>query len=117
MLTPEPFGYSADKHSDSQPFCSRTPSRGVNVPSSTVSDYCKRFEITPYDIDTFLAKDEDVIYEILFPEKNLPRLSKERPLPDVEYIHKEIAKKVSSFLGSFQFIYFKYLELEYSNQF
>jgi len=75
----------------------RQISRGVNVPSSTVSDYCKRFEITPYDIDTFLAKDEDVIYEILFPEKKLPRLSKERPLPDVEYIHKEIAKKGVTF--------------------
>jgi len=75
----------------------RQISRGVNVPSSTVSDYCKRFEITPYDIDTFLAKDEDVIYEILFPEKKLPRLSKERPLPDVENIHKEIAKKGVSF--------------------
>ena len=75
----------------------RQISRSVNIPRSTVMDYCKRFEITTYDIDRFLAKDEDVIYEILFPEKNLPRLSKERPLPDVEYIHKEIAKKGVTF--------------------
>lgn len=75
----------------------RQISRGINVPSSTVSDYCKRFEITPYDIDTFLAKDEDVIYEILFPEKKLPHISKDRPLPNVEYIHKEIAKKGVTF--------------------
>ncbi len=75
----------------------RQISRGVNVPSSTVSDYCKRFEITKYSIDEFLTMDEDIIYEILFPEKKLPRLSKERPLPDVEYIHKEIAKKGVTF--------------------
>jgi transposase len=75
----------------------RQISRGLNVPSSTISDYCKRFEITTHDIDTFLAKDEDDIYKILFPEKKLPRLSKERPLPDVEYIHKEIAKKGVTF--------------------
>ena len=75
----------------------RQISRGVNVPSSTVSDYCKRFEITTYSIDEFLAFEEDHIYELLFPEKKLPRLSKERPLPDVEYIHKEIAKKGVTF--------------------
>lgn len=75
----------------------RQISRGVNVPRSTVSDYCKRFEITQYSIDEFLAFEEDHIYEILFPEKKLPRLSKERPLPDVEYIHKEIAKKDVTF--------------------
>lgn len=41
----------------------RQISRAVNIPRSTVMDYCKRFEITTYDIDTFLAKDEDDIYE------------------------------------------------------
>ncbi len=75
----------------------RQISRSVNIPRSTVMDYCKRFEITPYDIDTFLDKDEDDIYEILFPEKKLPRTCLDRPLPDVEYIHKEIAKKGVTF--------------------
>ena len=75
----------------------RQISRSVNVPSSTVSDYCKRFEITTYSIDEFLCMEEDIIYEILFPEKKLPRISKDRPLPDMEYIHKEIPKKGVTF--------------------
>jgi len=75
----------------------RQISRAANVPRSTVMDYCKRFEITTYDIDTFLSKDEDDIYEILFPEKKLPRTCLDRPLPDVEYIHKEIATKGVTF--------------------
>ena len=37
----------------------RQISRGVNVPSSTVSDYCKRFEITKYSIDEFLTSYPD----------------------------------------------------------
>ena len=52
----------------------RQISRGVNVPSSTVSDYCKRFEITKYSIDEFLTMEEDYIYEILFPEKTDHRI-------------------------------------------
>jgi len=75
----------------------RQISRAVNVPSSTVSDYCKRFEITKYTIDEFLQIDDDKIYQILFPEKKLPNKYKVRPLPDVEYIHKEIAKKGVTF--------------------
>ena len=47
----------------------RQISRAVNTPSSTVSDYCKRFEITKYTIDDFLEIDEDEIYKLLFPEK------------------------------------------------
>lgn len=75
----------------------RQISRAVNVPSSTVADYCKRFEITKYSIDEFLKIDEDIIYQLLFPEKKLVNKYKTRPLPDVEYIHKEIAKRGVTF--------------------
>lgn len=75
----------------------RQISRAVGVPSSTVSDYCKRFEITTYSIDAFLQMDEDRMYEILFPEKKLSYQRKDRPLPDVAYIHQEIAKKGVTF--------------------
>ncbi len=71
--------------------------RAVNIPSSTVSDYCKRFEITKYILNDFLEMDEEKCYELLFPEKRLTNIHKERPLPDVEYIHKEIAKKSVTF--------------------
>lgn len=75
----------------------RQISRAVNVPSSTVADYCKRFEITKFTIDEFLLIDEDEIYKLLFPEKQQPKKYKTRPLPDVEYIHKEIAKRGVTF--------------------
>ncbi|MEA3354792.1 MAG: hypothetical protein U9Q33_13350 [Campylobacterota bacterium] len=75
----------------------RQISRAVDVPSSTVSDYCKRFEITKYTIDEFLKLDEDMIYQSLFPEKKLASKYKDRPLPNVEYIHKEISKKGVTF--------------------
>ena len=75
----------------------RQISRAVDVPSSTVADYCKRFEITKYTIYEFIKIDEDTIYQLLFPEKKLPNKYKDRPLPDVEYIHKEIAKKGVTF--------------------
>jgi transposase len=71
----------------------RQISRAVNVPNSTVSDYCKRFKITNYTIDELLKYDEDKIYQILFPEKKPSKKCKDRPVPDVQYIHKEIAKK------------------------
>ena len=75
----------------------RQISRAVDIPSSTVSDYCKRFEITKYTINEFLKIDEDTIYQILFPEKKLQSKYKVRPVPDVQYIHKEIAKKGVTF--------------------
>jgi transposase len=71
----------------------RQISRAVNVPNSTVSDYCKRFKMTNYTIDELLKFDEDKIYQILFPEKKPSKKCKDRPVPDVQYIHKEIAKK------------------------
>ena len=75
----------------------RQISRAVNVPPSTVADYCKRFKITKYTIDEILKNDEDIIYQLLFPEKKLPRVYEDRPLPDTGYIHKEIAKKGVTF--------------------
>ncbi len=75
----------------------RAIGRAVNVPPSTVSDYCKRFTITKYTIDEFLKFDEDIIYQLLFPEKKLPSKYEDRPLPDFAYIHKEIAKKGVTF--------------------
>ena len=75
----------------------RQISRALNTPSSTAADYCKRFEITNYSIDEFLSLDEDEIYQLLFPEKSLPKTYKTRPKPNVEYIHKEIAKKGVTF--------------------
>ena len=75
----------------------RQISRALNTPSSTTADYCKRFEITNYSIDEFLSLDEDEIYQLLFPEKSLPKTYKTRPKPNVEYIHKEIAKKGVTF--------------------
>ena len=75
----------------------RQISRAVNTPSSTAADYCKRFGITNYSIDEFLSLEEDEIYKLLFPEKSLPKTYKTRPKPNVEYIHKEIAKKGVTF--------------------
>ena len=57
--------------------------RAINIPSSTVSDYCKRFEITKYILNDFLEIDEEKCYELLFPEKRLHNTHKERSLPDV----------------------------------
>jgi len=42
----------------------------TNIPRSTASDYCKRFEISKYTIDDFLEMDEDVIYKYSFLKKD-----------------------------------------------
>ena len=86
----------------------RQISRAVDVPSSTVSDYCKRFEITKYEIDAFLLLDEDEIYKLLFPEKKRIDKPTARPLPNFEYIHKEIAKKGVTF----ELLWMEYKEQE-----
>jgi transposase len=76
----------------------RAIGRAVNVPPSTVSDYCKRFEKTGYTIDEILKFNEEKIYQHLFPEKKIPKIKKkDKPLPDFAYIHKEIAKKGVTF--------------------
>lgn len=86
----------------------RQISRAVDVPSSTVSDYCKRFEISNYHIDEFIALDEDDIYKQLFPEKSKTDKQKKRALPNFEYIHKEIAKKGVTF----ELLWMEYKEQE-----
>jgi len=86
----------------------RQISRAVDVPSSTVSDYCKRFEITNYEIELFLSLDEDKIYKLLFPEKQRVDKPISRPLPNFEYIHKEIAKKGVTF----ELLWMEYKEQE-----
>lgn len=75
----------------------RQISRALNIPSSTVSDYCKRFEITNCAIDEFLKIDEDEIYTLLFPEKRKIDTPSKRPLPNFESIYKEISKKGVTF--------------------
>lgn len=69
----------------------------TGVPSSTASDYCKRFEIQKYNIDEFLLLDEDKIYGYLFPEKKLKKELNTRPLPDMNYISKEIGRRGVTF--------------------
>lgn len=86
----------------------REISRAVDIPSSTVSDYCKRFEIIKYEIDSFLSLDEDEIYKLLFPEKKKVDKPTTRPLPNFEYIHKEIAKKGVTF----ELLWMEYKEQE-----
>lgn len=75
----------------------RQISRALNVPRSTVSDYCKRFEQTEYSINEFLALDESKTDALLFGTKQPSRQVLKRPLPNVEYIHQEIAKKGVTF--------------------
>ena len=70
----------------------------TNVPRSTASDYCKRFEITKYTIDEFLKLDEDIMYKILFPEKRLSKTSdNKRPMPDMNYLARELSKRGVTF--------------------
>ena len=70
----------------------------TNIPRSTASDYCKRFEISKYTIDDFLEMDEDVIYKILFPEKRLAKSSDtKRPMPDMNYLARELSKRGVTF--------------------
>ena len=40
--------------------------KAVNIPSSTVSDYCKRFEISKHTLDECLKMEEESIYQLLF---------------------------------------------------
>lgn len=69
----------------------------TNTPKSTASDYCKRFEITKYTIDEILVMDEDVIYKLLFPERRKDLKNISRPMPDMNYIAKELSKRGVTF--------------------
>lgn len=69
----------------------------TGVPRSTASDYCKRFEITKYSIDNFLLLDEDKMYAYLFPERRVKKELETRPLPDMNYITKELGRRGVTF--------------------
>ena len=61
---------------------------------SSVSEYCRRFEITPHTVETALALSDEELEVALYPEKHLKRSRNEkRPLPDMNYIHSELKRK------------------------
>ena len=65
----------------------------TKLPHTTIADYCKRFDNSGYDLDVLLSFGDDKIISILFPNKKIVQKNLEKPMPDVEYIHKEIVKK------------------------
>ena len=69
----------------------------TKLPHTTISDYCKRFDNSGYDLDVLLSLGDDKITSILFPNKKIVQKNLEKPMPDVEYIHKEIVKKGVTF--------------------
>jgi len=69
----------------------------TKLPHTTISDYCKRFDNSGYDLDVLLSFNDDKITSILFPTKKIVQKNFEKPMPDVEYIHKEIGKKGVTF--------------------
>lgn len=50
----------------------------TGVPRATISDYGKRFEITPCMIEEALDKDEKELEKPLFPEKQVQRSDPQR---------------------------------------
>lgn len=60
---------------------------------SSVSEYCRRFEIIPHTIEAALALSDDELEMLLHPEKKLRLRNGERPLPDLNYIHSELKRK------------------------
>ena len=69
----------------------------TGIAKSTASDYCKRFEIIKYNIDDFLLLDEDKMFDELFPERSVKTKILTRPLPDMNYISKELSKRGVTF--------------------
>lgn len=69
----------------------------TKLPHTTIADYCKRFDNCGYDLDVLLSFGDDKITSILFPNKKIIQKNLEKPMPDVEYIHKEIVKKGVTF--------------------
>jgi transposase len=66
----------------------------TGVPKSTVSDYCRKFEVCGKDIDTVLGLNDDALYTLLFPNKpSIVSSKRQRALPDYEAIRREFAKK------------------------
>lgn len=77
----------------------RDTATAVKLPHSTIADYCKRFDKSRYDLDELLTYTDEKIFSILFDNSiKIPKNnSNEKPIPDVEYIHKEINKKGVTF--------------------
>jgi transposase len=70
----------------------REISRSTGVAKSTASDYCNRFKFVKLSLSQAFELREDELEKRLFPERELSSKFK-RPLPDFEYISKEIRKK------------------------
>lgn len=64
----------------------------TGFPKSTVLDYCVRFNASKLSLEEALQLPENELEVWLFPERTRPANSK-RPMPDFEYIAKEIRKK------------------------
>ena len=63
------------------------------VAKSTASDYGTRFEIIKHTIEEFLHLDEDIMFAYLFPEWKVKKELLTRPLPDMNYISKELGRR------------------------
>lgn len=70
----------------------RLISTSTGFAKSTVLDYCVRFESSKLPLEEALQLPENELEVWLFPERTTPSKCK-RPLPDFEYIAKEIRKK------------------------
>jgi len=77
----------------------RDIARAIKLPHTTVADYCKRFQECGCELHELLVLNDDLIFEKLFShyrvKSSLVKKSVQevKPIPDVAYIHKEIAKK------------------------
>jgi len=76
----------------------RQISAATATPIGSVSNYCQRFEILPHTIEAVLDMDESDIESLLFPERKKVVKGQQRPLPNLEYIHRQIHKKGVTFL-------------------
>ena len=75
----------------------RDISNATKLPHTTISDYCKRFDSSGYKLDELLSLSDDKISLTLFKDKQIVKKLPIKELPDVVYIHKEIAKKGVTF--------------------
>ena len=77
----------------------------TKLPHTTVADYCKRYDKCGRELNELLSLDDNKVFEILFgndKKSSLIDVSKEntaktKTIPDVAYIHQEIAKKGVTF--------------------
>lgn len=76
----------------------RQISAATATPIGSVSNYCQRFEILPHPIEEVLRMDQSDIESLLFPERKRALKHQPRPLPNLEYIHRQIRKKGVTFL-------------------